>query len=433
MKGDEGSSSVPANTMNSVTFLELVSRVLKDIGRDELQEGSAQQRIITIEPTDRVLQILAGPGSGKTEMLVWRVLYDSFVLGVPSQRVMVTTFTRRAATELQVRLVERSDALLNAARKKGLTIPDPKVHDLRVGTIHSLCDTLLSEFDTNYLEGGTQLIDEAEVSVRIARDHRFKLGYANPPNPPRVLNRLLSNPALTFLFRPAWDDSPNWPSSMMERVSCILWILNQHIETWIPRCSATGMPNGIELVHGPKGQLTDDLVKLQQRWEAYLDEHHIQDFATIQKRFLERQKLIAEHITHVFVDEFQDNNPIQFAIHTGWLNSPNMRLTVVGDDDQAIYRFRGSDIECFNRLEPYCKFAKIPYRLEKLEINYRSTGNIVNFTQRFRSQSVLGSLSMPKEIRPAPKANPAPGRPVARGLKVCCKRITEIRRRHNSG
>jgi DNA helicase-2/ATP-dependent DNA helicase PcrA len=46
---------------------------------------------------------------------------ESFVLGVPAQRVMVTTFMRRAATELQVRLVERSDALMNAAKKLGFT------------------------------------------------------------------------------------------------------------------------------------------------------------------------------------------------------------------------------------------------------------------------------------------------------------------------
>ncbi|HYH64959.1 MAG TPA: UvrD-helicase domain-containing protein [Urbifossiella sp.] len=49
--------------------------------------------IITVRPDDRVLQILAGPGSGKTEVLVWRVLYDLCVLGTPSERVMVTTFT----------------------------------------------------------------------------------------------------------------------------------------------------------------------------------------------------------------------------------------------------------------------------------------------------------------------------------------------------
>ena len=57
---------------------------------------------------------------------------ELFVLGTPSQRLVVTTFTRRAATELQVRLVERSDALIRAAQGQGLLLRDPRVHDLRL-------------------------------------------------------------------------------------------------------------------------------------------------------------------------------------------------------------------------------------------------------------------------------------------------------------
>lgn len=401
---DDKTVITPGPIVDPEIFLALVNQVLKAVGRDALERDGPQQRIITVKPSDRVLQILAGPGSGKTEMLVWRVLYELFVMGVPSQRAMVTTFTRRAATELQVRVVERSDALLQLAKEQGLNVADPKVHDLRIGTIHSLCDALLAEFDTRHVESGTQVIDDTEVNVRIARDHRLALGFNSPPKPPRVLNRLLSNPAVTLLFRPAWDDNANWPGSMMERVSCILAILNQHTETWIPRCGPTTKANGIEIVHGPKGGLTADLVKLQQRWEEYLDRNNILDFATIQKRFLERQALVADRLSHVFVDEFQDNNPIQFALHTGWLNRAGMRLTVVGDDDQAIYRFRGSDIECFNKLRPHCETSKIAYRLEKLEVNYRSSANIVDFTQKFRANSALGSLSMPKVIVSAPKA-----------------------------
>jgi DNA helicase-2/ATP-dependent DNA helicase PcrA len=136
----------------------------------------------------------------------------------------------------------------------------------------------------------------------------------------------------------------------MERVGFIVALLNQHIETWIPRCGVFGKMNGIEISHGPAG-LTADFIKLQTRWEEYLDKFSLLDFATVQKRFLEKQSSIVDHLSHIFVDEFQDNNPIQFAIHTGWLNRPDMRLTVVGDDDQAIYRFRGSDIECFNQLQ----------------------------------------------------------------------------------
>src|SRR5262249_44555547 len=150
-----------------------------------------------------------------------------------------------------------------------------------------------------------------------------------------------------------------------------------------PRCEAANTLNGVEVEHR-QPNLTADLQTLQSRWEQYLDQHQILDFATVQKRFLEVQPKIRDHLEHVFVDEFQDNNPIQFALHTGWLANPKIRLTVVGDDDQALYRFRGSDIGCFTDLKPYCEGIKIPYRQAKLEENHRSTKAIVDFSQAFR-------------------------------------------------
>ena len=54
------------------TFFRIVNRVLAEVGREPLKEGGSHQRAIGVAPTDRVLQILAGPGSGKTEVLVWR-------------------------------------------------------------------------------------------------------------------------------------------------------------------------------------------------------------------------------------------------------------------------------------------------------------------------------------------------------------------------
>src|SRR5438445_4505270 len=246
-----------------------------------------------------------------------------------------------------------------------------------------------------------KVIDEAEPSVRLARNYRRDLGYASPPNPARVSNRLEKCEPLVALFRPPWED--RWPTRMMERVKFISSLLNQHTETWIPRCRVTGAPNGIERAHRVKN-LTEDLCKLQERWEQYLDKNSILDFATIQKRFLDRQAQFVGAFDHVFVDEFQDSNPIQFAIHTEWLKDPKTKLTVVGDDDQAIYRFRGSDIECFRGLQPHCDLKAVPYRRETLATNYRSTKSIVGFTEAFKKQTILAQLSMPKIVVAGPKA-----------------------------
>src|SRR5262245_41839492 len=205
----------PQQLVDRDTYFKVVSEVLVALGRSKLPDKGPQSAVIEVRPTDRVLQILAGPGSGKTEMLVWRVLFELLVNGTPSDQIVVTTFTNRAATELQVRVVERCDEFLKAAEAHGIHVSDPQVHNLRVGTLHSLCDALLAEFDSAYLEAGTQLVEEAETVLRVARSYRYALGFSNG-SPKRLLNRLLDHSQLVALFRAGWDTS-NWPSNIMDR------------------------------------------------------------------------------------------------------------------------------------------------------------------------------------------------------------------------
>jgi superfamily I DNA/RNA helicase len=386
-------------------FFSFVDDVLIEAGRSALRAGGPEQAVVEVRDDDQVLQILAGPGSGKTEMLVWRVLYELLVRRTDSSRLMVTTFTRRAATELSVRLVERTDALLRHAHAAGLTTPDPRIHDVRVGTIHSLCDSLLAEFDPGYMAQGLQLIDEFEVQVRVAREHRWLFGFRTADT---FGSDLLAIQPAVALFRAPWEAGA-WPSSVPDRVDCLRRLIAHQTETWEPRCAPTGRLNGIETSHAIPG-LTTRLVELQRRWENYLDGNSILDFTTIQKRFRDRQVCVLHKLDHVFVDEFQDTNPVQFAIHVGWLDNPGTRLTVVGDDDQSVYRFRGSDIQCFEGLEAACADRGARFRLEKLEENHRSTQNIVAFVEAFRRQTVLATISMPKTLR-SPAGTPI-GEPV---------------------
>lgn len=382
-------------------FFELVNAVLVRVGRQALDPDGPQRRVVVVEPDDRVLQILAGPGSGKTEMLVWRILYELLVVGSPADALLVTTFTRKAATELELRLVERCDLILEEAARRGVAVRDPHVHDVRVGTLHSLCDALLRDFDSSYMEFGTQLIDEPEALARMAREYRWTLGYASPPESGPA-NVICDTSEVAALFRPP-GAGESWPSRDMQRVDLLRAAIAQHTETWIPRCADEDDRNGIEYVSHRLG-ITDALKSVCENWVEYLDKHAILDFTTIQQRFLERQDRVAQNLCHVFVDEFQDTNPIQFAIHVGWLKLQQTRLTVVGDDDQSIYRFRGSDIACFQDLQKECKERGVSFRLAKLEDNHRSTKTIVNLTEIFRGNSILGSLGMEKDLRPANEA-----------------------------
>jgi DNA helicase-2/ATP-dependent DNA helicase PcrA len=416
-------------------FFALLDAVLLDNKREPLESGGPQRAIIQVRGDDRVLQILAGPGSGKTEMLVWRILYELFVLKTPAERLLVTTFTRKAATELEVRLVERADGLMSQARQQGVEAADPHVHDMPVGTLHSLCDRLMREFDEEYMAAGTQLIDEHESTVRLAREYRFKLGFeGRPSQSPRVVNRLIDCESLTALFRAPWDRGTRWPGSNMDRVGYVRALLDQHTETWVPRCAAVGTLNGVEQEASAAG-VTADLATLQQRWVEYLDSQNILDFSTVQQRFLERQPVIVAQFDHVFVDEFQDTNPIQYAIHRGWLAGAGTRLTVVGDDDQSIYRFRGSDIGCFLDLGADCAVAGIPFRREVLDRNYRSTASIVAFNEAFRRRSALAAVTMDKHLRPAADApEGAPVRLLTGAWEdICAVVAAELRSRSDEG
>jgi DNA helicase-2/ATP-dependent DNA helicase PcrA len=389
----------PVPTLSVSDFFAVADRVLARAGRPSL--GQRQREIIEVRDVDQVLQILAGPGAGKTEVLVWRVLYELFVRGTAAPRLMVTTFTRKAAQELSVRMVERSDDFLIEAAEAGVLAVDPHVHDLRIGTLHSLCDQLMTEFDDAHLKEGAQVIDEVETKLRLIqmRYWAFKDGSR------RVLDDLLACEELTCLFTPPWREN----LTGYQQNDLVLSILHQHIETWVPRCAGSGTRNGVEVVHGIAG-ITDDLILLQQRWADRLADKHSLDYALLQLRFLERQAHFADALDHVFVDEFQDTNPIQYEIHLGWVRHAGVRLTVVGDDDQALYRWRGSDIGCFASLEPDSASEGLTYRQEVLEENNRSTANIVHFARQFRDGTVLGSDSLEKTIVP-PQSAPV-GAPV---------------------
>jgi DNA helicase II / ATP-dependent DNA helicase PcrA len=117
------------------TYFDIVSDVLEALGRGKLPKQRRQRSVIEVRNTDRVLQILAGPGSGKTEMLVWRVLFELLVNRTPSDQVIVTTFTNRAATDLQVRVVKRCDEFIKKAEAHSVTVNDPQVHNLHRPTL----------------------------------------------------------------------------------------------------------------------------------------------------------------------------------------------------------------------------------------------------------------------------------------------------------
>ena len=359
--------------------------------------SKAQRDAIKTNPVHTVTQIVAGPGAGKTEVLALRVIYEIIVRNVSSQKIIVTTFTRKAAEELTFRLADRAEGIMNAAKSKGIALKEPNIQLVRVGTIHSLCDELLTDYDSDYVEKGLQLIDEKDARMRLMRYsqavnnriHRNRM-EALVGTSLRTDNKLLS------LFRPPWkgiQGFEKWPTGSkysFERAGFLLDVIGMASETSLPRSiGVSGKENGLDFQTPVSEKYTEVLEIIPDRWLQHLEANHSIDFTMIQvlmwRALTSGNSPFTGEFEHVFVDEFQDTNPIQLAIHSHWpVVNKNCLLTVVGDEDQSMYRFRGSDISCFTGLPGICKTNHLSYDCKFLELNYRSTPEIVNFSQAFR-------------------------------------------------
>lgn len=430
-------------TIQSKEFLDLVDSVLVTSGRSPLIPAGSERKIIEIKESDQVLQILAGPGSGKTEMLCWRVLFDILVRGTDASRILVTTFTKKAAEEMTIRLAQRSEAMIAAGKIQGIIVPDPKIHNLRIGTLHSLCDQLLTEFNDFYREQDFRIIEELEARLHMSRWWWQTSGSRK--NKARFRDLVTQYPEIIDLRRPPYLPPQLrvvWPAQLPDQLSFVSDLLGHHVETWWPRNEASPISNAAVDPARQKG-LTAALTDIQSSWQNYLlaAKRNLMDFTIIQQQFAEVQEdRILNAVDHVFVDEFQDTNPIQYLIHLQWVipnpkrdaSLPQMRLTVVGDDDQSIYRFRGSDIACFMGLKWDCKSRGIPFREEVLPLNNRSSREIVNFSSAYRTGAIPPSCSLPKTISTHNAPN-VPVRLVEGPWDACCELIAQEAAVHGYG
>lgn len=290
------------------------------------------------------LQIIAAAGSGKTEVVSQRVaglLEDGF----PPESIVAFTFTERAAAALKSRIEQR------VAARLGESFLD-KLNGMFVGTIHSYCFRILQQHVPRYET--YDVLDEHRLTAFLTRE-AYDLGI------PKLTGKLFSSIRVFLgnvevieneLLRPDQLDDP-----FREMYEAYLGVLEDHrLLTY--------------------GQQIARVV-----WE--LDRPEV--FASVQ-----------DGLRHLIVDEYQDINPAQEALIRR-LAEPPVHLCVVGDDDQSIYQWRGSNVR--NILDFEKRYA--PVQQFRLERNRRSRPEIIATGNGF-SHSIAGRL--PKrmaEHRPA--------------------------------
>jgi len=281
------------------------------------------RQLEVVTDTEHPILVLAGAGSGKTRSIIYRAAYLIKEKQVPPWKLLMVTFTNKAAKELQERL------------EKLLGIP---MRTLWVGTFHSLCSRILRfesihlPFNSNY-----SIYDEdAQKSLlkKLYKEHGFDAEKLK-------INRVLSKIGgyKNRLLLPE-DLLANYPEEDKELGS----ILNIY-------------------------RLYQQQLLLNQALD--FDDILLYTARLLQSNEAVREKYRAQ-FQYIMIDEYQDTNAAQFEI-IHQLASGHQRVCVVGDDDQAIYSFRGASLR--NILEFEKDYRGV--RSIRLEQNYRSTGNIL--------------------------------------------------------
>lgn len=285
------------------------------------------QKAATLAPAKPLL-VLAGAGSGKTRVLTHRVAHMVEDLGLAHQEILAITFTNKAALEMQERLV---GLLGNAA------------YGMWISTFHKMC-------------------------VRILREHAELIGYSrrfgiyDADDSKRLMKRVLKEENL-------YGDGVK-EKNVLADVSAYKNGLYASDYSYDP-AHFTKRSSGLSQV---------DLARVAEAYDKALFKAGTMDFDSL---LLNAYKLLEEHgevleryqkqFKFVAVDEYQDTNHIQFLLTHLLAPSLDSNITVVGDDDQAIYSWRGGDITNILSFEHTYPGA----RVIKLEQNYRSSGHIL--------------------------------------------------------
>lgn len=356
---------------------------------------------------EKPLLIEAGPGSGKTRVIIDRVKFLINDMKLDPSSFLIITFTRKAARELREKL-KRND------------IDEEKINKMQISTIHSFCYELLKE----NLDKGIKVLDDdfkSKKSMFIYKN-KYELGFKGYKKLKRSsVGRVLDlfDEFSTFSIT---DENLDELTKYIE----VNFPVSEEYKTFVmEEISKTGRfpEKKIKDFRNLENEENDPVIEEQKKYKMYwensvlsqipqaykvylnlLKEEKYLDYGILQKEALEylKEKPVTQY-KNILIDEFQDTDPIQneiFKILLKEIVNENEKdpenihstFTVVGDIDQSIYRFRGAYEDYFKELS---SLDFIDAQEEFLDINYRSTKEIVDFCDNYISHQ-----------RERPKLNP---------------------------
>jgi len=298
------------------------------MAHQELDFSETQKRVIAHDKGH--LRIVAGPGSGKTEIVSQRVA-ELISKGVPPSEIVAFTFTKKAAEELKLRIRRIVEDKCKDNSKFG---------EMYIGTIDSFCLHLLKKIKPEYCS--FEVLDEQRRAAFVDRWYY-----------------ILDLKKLEAEKKGKWKTAEKFCRSsdrvMMERID-------------IDKVS------------------NKDFVKSYKAYRKKLEEEKFFDFTSVifdllevlkkEKSALEDSKYI---IKHVVFDEYQDVNMLQEEL-LEQLSKGSSSVCVVGDDDQNIFQWRGSNVNYIKNFPE--KYREYGVKTETLDVNYRATDALVSTAEK---------------------------------------------------
>lgn len=333
-----------------------------------LLEGLNDEQITAVTHGEGPLLIVAGAGTGKTTVITRRIAY-LIEQGVKPENILALAFADKAAEEME----ERVDRLL----------PMGYVN-VNVSTFHSFGEQVLRQYGLLLGLPDFQVLDEVGQWLLTRNNFdKFDLNYYRPMGNPTALIK-----ALVQHFSKAKDEMIT-PEEYLEYAE------------------------GIKLNKDQAESGVDEKARLQEVASAYhtyqklLLEHGYLDFGDLINYPLELfkkrpqvLKKLREQYQYILVDEFQDTNLAQYEL-LKLLSGPKNSITVVGDDDQSIFKFRGasiSNIMHFRSDYPEARFITLIQ-------NYRNTPKILSASYQFITQNNPDRLEVKLGISKKLQAN----------------------------
>lgn len=337
----------------------VIREIPPDVQLDDYQKEA-------VKYTEKPLVINAGPGAGKTRVIIERVCYllDN---GVDAKSVLVITFTNKAAEELRERFKKDTKLDLNT------------INQMRISTIHSFCRSLLRDFsDIPY----NLLKRESERNLFFNK-HKMELGFKGPA----FLRNYESNQVLKKYDEYALFevDSQALIDYIESKYAPSQEYLD-YIDDFYKTHSESHYPSKKEI---KQLQFKCDVYKARYlqiaksytEWIKLMEREHVCDQNYLLIKALEilsvEDNLKRVDYRNILIDEFQDTDAVQMQIFE-LLKTKSDTYTVVGDADQSIYSFRAANPKFFN---DYAKSSEFENKI--LVNNYRSTSDIVDFNEKY--------------------------------------------------